>query len=51
MYLFKQMWNSVCDFFGLAGKFLIDQFATFLNYLRSLGVDQETLDEIKMNLH
>ena len=51
MHLFKQMWNTVCDFFGLNWKFLTDQFATFLHYLRQLGVDQETLDEINRNLH
>lgn len=51
MHLLKQMWNSFCDFFGFNWKFLTDQFASFLEYLKSLGVDQDTLDEINKNLH
>ncbi|CAF1201077.1 unnamed protein product [Adineta ricciae] len=51
MHLFKQIWNSFCDFFGINWKFLTDQFASFLEYLKSLGVDQETLDQINITLH
>ena len=51
MHLLKQMWNSFCDFFGFNWKFLTDQFATFLEYLRTLGVDSETLAEINSSLH
>jgi GTP-binding protein EngB required for normal cell division len=51
MHLFKQIWNSFCDFVGINWKFLTDQFASFLEYLKGLGVDQETLEEINRNLH
>lgn len=51
LHLFKQMWNSFCDFFGFNWKFLTDQFKTFLEYLRTLGVDSETLAEINNSLH
>jgi hypothetical protein len=51
LHLFKQIWNSFCDFFGFNSKFLTDQFASFLEYLKSLGVDQETLDQINNTLH
>ncbi len=52
MNLFKQLWNSVCDFFGFKlWKFVTDQFAVFLNYLKTLGVDDETIDDIKRELH
>jgi small GTP-binding protein len=51
MHLFKQIWNSCCDFFGFNSKFLTDQFASFLEYLKSLGVDQETIDQINVTLH
>jgi GTP-binding protein EngB required for normal cell division len=51
MHLFKQMWNSFCDYVGFDLKFITDQFASFLDYLRTLGVDKETLEEIKKDLH
>lgn len=51
LHLFKQMWNTFCDFFGLTVKFVTDQFATFLEYLRSLGVDDETIQSINIELH
>jgi hypothetical protein len=52
MHLLKRLWNSICDFFGFQPwKFVTDQFAAFLNYLKTLGVDDETIDEIKRELH
>lgn len=51
LHLFKQLWNSFCDFFGLSWKFLTDQFSAFLQYLKSLGVDDETLKLINQELH
>jgi predicted GTPase len=51
LHLLKQVWNSFCDFFGFNWKFLTDQFATFLEYLRSMGVDQETIEQINSVLH
>jgi predicted GTPase len=52
MNLFKRMWNSACDFFGFKlWKFVTDQFSTFLHYLKSLGLDDETINEIKHELH
>jgi len=51
MHLFKQIWNSFCDFFGINWKFLTNQFAAFLEYLKGLGVDKETLEEINRGLH
>ncbi|CAF1077553.1 unnamed protein product [Didymodactylos carnosus] len=49
--MFKQVWNSICDFFGFNKKFLTDQFHAFIAYLKSLGVDDETLEEINSELH
>ena len=51
IHLFKRMWNSVCDFFGFKLKFLTDQFHLFIQYLKTLGVDEETLLEINEQLH
>lgn len=51
MHLLKQIWNSFCDFFGVSWKFLTDQFDGFLQYLKSLGVDDETLEIIKQEFH
>ncbi|CAF0738084.1 unnamed protein product [Didymodactylos carnosus] len=53
MNMFKKLWNSVCDFINFADqwKFLTNQFQNFLNYLKSLGVDDETLEEINSALH
>ncbi|CAF1411207.1 unnamed protein product [Adineta ricciae] len=51
MHLFKRVWNSFCDLLGLNWKFLTDQFSLFIQYLKSLGVDDETLQQINAELH
>jgi predicted GTPase len=51
MNLFKRVWNSFCDSVGISCKFLTDQFTGFLEYLKTLGVDDETLKQININLH
>jgi hypothetical protein len=48
---FKRLWNAFCDFSGFSKKFLTNQFASLLQYLRTMGVEEETIQQINLNLH
>jgi len=49
--LFKRLWNSFAEYLNLQWKFVTDRFADFLKYLKSLGVDDQTIKAINQDLH
>ena len=51
LHLFKRVWNTFCDWFGLSWKFVTNQYDSFLQYLKSLGVDDKTIEQTKRDLH
>jgi hypothetical protein len=49
--LFKRTWNKFCSFCNLPWKFGSERFADFLNYLKEMNVDDETIKTIHNILH